>query len=166
MLSILKVAEASLIIVTPSIPAPCCIVRGWSLQAAIALLFFKCLEEHPSTSSSRKTLSTGFDVVAVRVPLHAANNSNAVHPLDVLWHRRGANVPLYVGYEKRRNVFILAGGSPYRPIEHPTTSRTLPSPDELAPIRRWTTTITCQHPPPPRPLNHHHPTRGRKTRKR
>ena len=106
-------------------------------QAAVAVLSFKYLEEEPpDASSSRKTPSMEFDVVAVQVPLHAANNSKTVHPLDVLWHRRGANVPLYIGYEKRRNVFILAGGSPYRPIGHSTVSRTKPSPDELAPIPR------------------------------
>ncbi|KAI0251999.1 hypothetical protein BJV78DRAFT_1275098 [Lactifluus subvellereus] len=106
-------------------------------QAAVAVLSFKCLEEEPpGTSFSWKTPSIEFDVVAVRVPLHAANDSKAVHPLDVLWHRKGANVPLYVAYERRRNVFILAGGSPYRPIGHPTISRTESSPDEIAPIPR------------------------------
>jgi hypothetical protein len=42
---------------------------------------------------------------------------------------------LYTAYDKRRRVFILAGGSPYRQIDHQsTTERHDPSPDESAPL--------------------------------
>jgi CS domain len=121
---------------------------------AVAVLSFKCLGgEPPSPSSSRKTPSIEFDVVAVRVPPHTVDD-NAIHPLDVLWHRKGANVPLYVAYEKRRDVFILAGGSPYRQIGHAATIRnTDPPPDELGPTPHADDATTLpaspSKPPPP-----------------
>jgi hypothetical protein len=54
----------------------------------------------------------------------------------MLWHRRGTNIPLYTAYEKRRNVFILAGSSPYRHIGQPAPEPQEPSSEESAPIPR------------------------------
>ena len=101
---------------------------------AIAVLSFKCFDEAPpAVSSTRKTSSAEFDVVAVQIPLDAATNNTVARPLDILWHRRGANVPLYLAYEKHRSVFILAGGSPYRQIgQQPAV---VPSPNGSAPTR-------------------------------
>ena len=99
---------------------------------AIAVLSFKCFNEvPPAVSSSRKVPPAEFDVVAVRIPLDAAAEDNVGRTLDVLWHRRGTNVPLYLAYEKRRSVFILAGGSPYRRVGQPAV---VPSPNEFVPI--------------------------------
>jgi hypothetical protein len=143
-----------------SSPTPFRLHSAWSAGGqAVAVLSFKCLGgASPHPSSSLKAPSIEFDVVAVRVPLHtAADDVHAVHPLDVLWRRRGATVPFYVAYEKRRDAFMLAGGSPYRPIEHPTTARNAePSPDDLAPIPRAgaddaTTTVPASPPKPPPP---------------
>lgn len=98
------------------------------------MLSFKHLEEAPpGASSGRKAPPVEFDVVAVRVPLQAADDSNVTSPLDILWHRRGANVPLYSTYDRRRSAFILVGGSPYRHIGQPAAERLEPSPDEFAP---------------------------------
>jgi CS domain len=124
-----------------SSPIPFRLHSAWPADGqALAVLSFKCLGGEPPlgpSSPSRKTPSIEFDVVAVRVPLHSAVDTNAVHPLDVLWRRRGTNVPLYIAYEKRRDVFILAGGSPYRQIGRPSmVPNAGPSPDELAPIPR------------------------------
>lgn len=161
-LSAPEVVEASLVI-APSLPA----ALSADGQAAVAVLSFKCLNEEPPAHHPVRTHSIEFDVVAVRVPPHAANNSKADHLLDVLWHRRGANAPLYVGYERRRSVFILAGGSPYRPIGHPTISRTKPSPDELAPIPRADDDdYNVSAPAVGSPPNYYRPMRGPKTRKR
>jgi hypothetical protein len=102
---------------------------------AVAVLSFKCFKEvPPAVSSSRKVLPAEFDVVAVRIPLDAAANNTVARPLDILWHRRGTNVPLYLAYEKQRSVFILAGGSPYRRIGQPAVAPYEPSPNEFAPI--------------------------------
>ena len=91
---------------------------------AVAVLSFKRLTEPPpDASSGRKTTLVEFDIVAVRIPLQAADSSDAISPLDVLWHRRGSRVPFYTAYDKRRRVLVLAGGSPYRQIGQPTTER-------------------------------------------
>lgn len=101
------------------------------------MLSFKHLKEAPlGASSGRKAPPVEFDVVAVRVPLQAADDSNVASPLDILWHRRGANVPLYTTYDKRRSAFILVGSSPYRHIGQPDVEPLEPSPDEFAPIPR------------------------------
>ncbi|KAH9179224.1 hypothetical protein EDB89DRAFT_2160183 [Lactarius sanguifluus] len=79
-----------------------------------------------------------FDVVAVRIPLDAAVDNTVARPLDILWHRRGTNVPLYLTYEQQRKVFILAGGSPYRRIGQPAVAPDEPSPNEFPPPYAWT----------------------------
>ncbi|KAF8501005.1 hypothetical protein F5888DRAFT_1877770 [Russula emetica] len=104
---------------------------------AIAVLSFKHLKEaSPGASSGRKAPPVEFDVVAIRVPLQAADDSNVTSPLDILWHRRGANVPLYTTYDRRRSAFILVGGSPYRYIGQPAGECLEPSTDEFAPMPR------------------------------
>ena len=98
---------------------------------AVAVLSFKRLTEPPpDASTGRKTALVEFDIVAVRIPLQAAHSSDAISPLDVLWHRRGSRVPFYTAYDKRRRVLVLAGGSPYRQIGQPTTERHGPSSDD------------------------------------
>jgi len=93
-------------------------------------------EAPPGASSGRKAPPVEFDVVAVRVPLQTADDSNVTSPLDILWHRRGANVPLYTAYDGRRSAFLLVGGSPYRHIGQPAVEGLEPAPDEFAPISR------------------------------
>jgi len=94
------------------------------------------VEVPPDSSYTRKTPPVAFDLVGVQVPLQAAEDNSAVSPLHVLWHRRGASVPLYTAYENRRNAFILAGGSPYRQVGQPAAERHEPSPNDSAPIPR------------------------------
>ncbi|KAI9443206.1 hypothetical protein H4582DRAFT_1807893 [Lactarius indigo] len=117
-------------------PAPFRLHTALSLDGqAIAMLSFKYSNEFsPVASSTRKTPPAEFDVVAVRIPLDAAADNTVARPLDILWHRRGTNVPLYLAYEKQRKVFILAGGSPYRRIRQPAVAPDEPSPDEFVPI--------------------------------
>jgi CS domain len=113
---------------------------------------FKSLRESPpGASSSRKTPPVEFDIIAVRVPLQASDNSGSISPLEVLWHRRGSRVPFYTAYEKRRGAFILAGGSPYRQIGQPAPENHDPSPDEFAPIPRADDASAPTSPPKPPP---------------
>ena len=120
---------------------------------AIVVISFKHLIEVPQgASSGRKAPPVEFDIVAVRVPLQAADDSIATSPLNILWHRRGTNVPLYTAYEKHRDVFILAGGSPYRHIEQPTLEHPEPtSPDGSAPTSRTDDAAAPPSPPKPPP---------------
>ncbi|KAI0300295.1 hypothetical protein BC826DRAFT_1090322 [Russula brevipes] len=102
-------------------------------QAVVVLSFKRINEAPPGASSARKTPTVEFDVVGVRRDF----------PLDVLWHRRGTNVPLYTAYDER--------GSPYRPIGQPAPDRPEASPeDEFAPILRadGSSPPKQQQPPP------------------
>ncbi|KAH9969584.1 hypothetical protein BC827DRAFT_1151598 [Russula dissimulans] len=104
---------------------------------AVAVLSFKSLSEvPPDSSSSRKTPPVAFDVVGVRVPLQVVEDNNAISPLHVFWHRRGTSVPLYTAHEKRRNLHVLVGGSPYRQVGQPPAERHEPSPNDFAPTPR------------------------------
>ncbi|KAI9465504.1 hypothetical protein BJY52DRAFT_1424569 [Lactarius psammicola] len=121
---------------SPSSLAPFRLHTALSVDGqTIAVLSFKCFNEAPpAVSSSRKPPPAEFDVVAVRIPLDAAVDNTVARPLDILWHRRGTNVPLYLAYEKQRRVFVLAGGSPYRRIGQPAVVPYDPSPNELVPV--------------------------------
>ncbi|KAH8998592.1 hypothetical protein EDB92DRAFT_1813400 [Lactarius akahatsu] len=116
-------------------PAPFRLHTALSLDGqAIAVLSFRCFNEAPpAASSTRKIPPAEFDVVAVRIPLDAAADNTVARPLDILWHRRGTNVPLYLTYEQQRKVFLLAGGSPYRRIGQPAVAPDEPSPNEFVP---------------------------------
>jgi CS domain-containing protein len=123
---------------------------------AIVVLFFKHLKGAPPDVSSRNAPPVEFDVVAVRVPLQTANDINATSPLDILWHRRGTNVPLYTAYDKHRGVSVLIGGSSYRHIRQSDLENHEHSPDENAPIPRVSTddvvpVPTSTSPPKPPP---------------
>ena len=121
-------------------------------QATVVLSFKHMKEAHTGTPSDRKTPPVEFDVVAVQVPLQSADDSNAAFPLDILWHRRGTDVPLYTAYDKRRSAFIIIGGSSYRHIGQPVVGHNEPSPDELAPIPRADDTVVFPTPTsPPQP---------------
>ena len=115
------------------------------------MVSFKHLTEAPHGATSGRKASVEFDVVAVRVPLQAANDSNAISPLDILWHRRGTHVPLHTAYDKRRSAFILAGGSPYRHIGQPTLESHEPLPDEFASTPRADDASAPTSPPKPPP---------------
>ena len=122
----------------PSSPIPFRLHVALSTDSQVILvLSFKHLEEAPpGASPGQKAPPVEFDVVAVRVPLQAADDSNVASPLDILWHRRGANVPFYTTYDKHRSTFILVGSSPYRHIGQPAVEHLEHSPDEFAPIPR------------------------------
>ncbi|KAF7797402.1 hypothetical protein EIP86_008597 [Pleurotus ostreatoroseus] len=56
--------------------------------------------------------------------------------LDIVWHRRGGNVPSYVEYIKEKQAFMLLGSFPYQPLSSPTPPSYQPSSDEIVPIPR------------------------------
>ncbi|KAI0269822.1 hypothetical protein BC834DRAFT_819472 [Gloeopeniophorella convolvens] len=136
---------------TLSSPIPFRLHGAWSRDAqAIAILSFKHFKEAaPGALPSQKVPPAEFDITAVRVPLHPANDPSSISALDLAWHRRGSNVPLYVAYEKLRSVFVLVGGAPYQPIGQPAIARPEPSPDELAPIPRADEALPAEPPRPP-----------------
>ncbi|OBZ69000.1 NudC domain-containing protein 1 [Grifola frondosa] len=56
--------------------------------------------------------------------------------LDIIWHRRGDDVPVYTVYDASRGAFMLVGSSSFQPIEVAAPVSYEPSSDEIAPIPR------------------------------
>ncbi|KAH7919587.1 CS-domain-containing protein [Leucogyrophana mollusca] len=91
-----------------------------------------------ATSSRRvagKTLSE-FDVWAAQLTLPFTKTQNDVGGLDIIWRRRGEDVPIFATYDDSRNCYLLIGSSTYRSVSAPVAPSYEPSPDEVAPIPR------------------------------
>ena len=92
-------------------------------------------------SQKNKLGSVAFDIWAVRVDLFSLRSTGITEsrPFEVLWHRRGEDVPVYTTFVDKLNAHLIIGGSSYR---DPFTSQKLasphqePTPDEMAPIPR------------------------------
>ncbi|CCM03536.1 uncharacterized protein FIBRA_05670 [Fibroporia radiculosa] len=92
-----------------------------------------------------------FDIWAVQFDLPLPSSSNTPLALDILWHRRGQDVPVYTTFDAVRESFMLVGGSSYRPIGVVAAPLYEPSPDEIAPIPRAGENLDAaqsQKPPP------------------
>ncbi|THH12201.1 hypothetical protein EW146_g7784 [Bondarzewia mesenterica] len=108
----------------------------------------------PASAFSRKR-HVQFDLFAARIdlPVRKAQDSG-IPNMEVVWRRRGEDVPIYTAYDRSLKTFLLAGNSPYRPLGTSTTEPYVPVPDEIAPIPRegdnpdGTNTPTVQKPPP------------------
>ena len=85
--------------------------------------------------------SVAFDIWAVKVDLFSLRSTGITEsrPFEVLWHRRGEDVPVYTTFVDKLNAHLIIGGSSYR---DPDTLQKLastyhePTPDEMAPIPR------------------------------
>ena len=90
-----------------------------------------------ATSTKSKPPSAKFDIWGVQIPLPLAISPDAfAQPLQIVWHRRGDDVPTYAAYSPTHRSFLFVGSSAYLPIAIAPTPRYDPSPDELAPIPR------------------------------
>jgi hypothetical protein len=88
--------------------------------------------------------SADFDIWAVKVEL-ASLGPQGNRQLDIAWHRRGQDVPIYTSYEESLKLFILIGGTMYREMDHQS------SPDEIALIPRADENPSSQASNLPRP---------------
>ena len=105
--------------------------------------------------SAHKRSHARFDVLAAAFNLPSlVSPSDGVLALDIVWHRRGEDVPLYTAYHANLKTFLLVGGSPYQRIDTAPQNPYEPSPDEMAPIPRQgenldgSETPNIQKPPP------------------
>ncbi|KAH9922775.1 uncharacterized protein BXZ73DRAFT_51304 [Epithele typhae] len=118
---------------------------------AVALLSAKHHLKHaPALSKSSHPPPVEFDIWAVEVALPSLS-TNEASPATVLWHRRGADVPLYTAYDPSRASFVLLGSSAYRPVAAAAAPAYDPSPDELAPIPRAGENLDGAPPDAPKP---------------
>ncbi|KAI0648066.1 hypothetical protein C8Q79DRAFT_906257 [Trametes meyenii] len=106
-------------------------------QGVVAVLSSKHYPKNASepTQKTHKAPPVKFDTWGAQIALPIATSSQ-IQPLQIIWHRRGDDVPVYTAYDTSRQAFLLAGSSSYLPIDVRPTPTYEPSPDEIAPIPR------------------------------
>ena len=89
-----------------------------------------------------------FDVWAARFTLPFEMQVESL-ALDIVWRRRGEDVPMLMTYHRARNAYFLLGSSPYRKTNDPHPAHYDPSPDEIAPIPRPEESLDAEGAPQP-----------------
>ncbi|KZT19450.1 hypothetical protein NEOLEDRAFT_1234336 [Neolentinus lepideus HHB14362 ss-1] len=83
------------------------------------------------SASAHPRTQVEFDVWAARFTFPHAR-SDAVKPLDIIWHRRGEDVPILASYDASRQAFFLLGSSQYRDFPSETPAPAASEPSQLA----------------------------------
>ena len=102
---------------------------------AVLLLSSRCYAEE----LQNKRVAVAFDIWAVKIDLFSLRSTGVseLRPFQVLWHRRGEDVPMYTTFVDKLNTYLIISGSSYRdPETQKLTSPYEPTPDEIAPIPR------------------------------
>ncbi|OJT15270.1 NudC domain-containing protein 1 [Trametes pubescens] len=107
---------------------------GQNILAVLSSKHYPVNVPEPPTHS-HKVPPVTFDIWGVQIALPIAPSPDA-QPLQVSWHRRGDDVPLYTAYDASRQAFLFVGSSPYLPLTVAPAPAYEPSADELAPIPR------------------------------
>ena len=89
-----------------------------------------------------------FDVWAARFTLPFEMQLESL-ALDIVWRRRGEDVPMLMTYHHANNAYFLLGSSSYRKISDPHPAHYDPSPDEIVPIPRSEEILDAEGPPQP-----------------
>ncbi len=91
---------------------------------------------YPAEGEKTAKSPAEFDIWAAKVNLLSLRTGNEPRQLEILWHRRGQDVPIYATFVTEVNSYLLVGGSEY-PDPNVTASKPYePTPEELAPIPR------------------------------
>lgn len=105
-------------------------------------------------SIGRNDLSSAeFDIWATKIDLLSLRSGNELRDLDVLWHRRGQDVPIYTKFIQEVNSFLIVGGSTYPDPNISLTKPYEPTPDEMAPIPRANENLDTSAVPKPFPYS-------------
>ncbi|KAG2361709.1 hypothetical protein BDR07DRAFT_1358606 [Suillus spraguei] len=122
--------------------------------AAIALLSSRFYgESEAAQTQSMASHASEFDVWAARFSLPFPSQNGDLAPIDILWRRRGQDVPIFTEYDNSRKCFLLAGSSVYRQLNQPAPPSYEPPPDEMAPIPRLDEKLDVETPPRPPPYS-------------
>ena len=116
--------------------------------AAIALLSSRHYGSPSDPSAKHPMKYHEFDLWAARFTLPFEMQLESL-ALDIVWRRRGEDVPMLMTYHHARNAYFLLGSSPYRKISDPHAVHYDPSPDEFAPIPRPEENLDVEGPPQP-----------------
>lgn len=91
---------------------------------------------YPAEGEKVAKSQTEFDIWAAKINLLSLRTGNELRQLEILWHRKGQDVPMYAAFINEVNSYLLVGGSEY-PDPNVTVSKPYePTPEELAPIPR------------------------------
>ncbi|KAF5360472.1 hypothetical protein D9756_004720 [Leucocoprinus leucothites] len=90
----------------------------------------------PVSTSGRHHNPVEFDVWGVKISLLDVHADDTPARMEILWHRRGEEVPMYVAFVESYGLHLLLGGSDYRKLDTPPLPTYEPTPDEIAPIPR------------------------------
>jgi hypothetical protein len=110
-------------------------VHRTSPTSAIAILSSRFYAESGAIRGM-KHQPTDFDIWAVNINLLSLQPSTEPRHLDVLWHRRGQDVPIFATYVDSLRSHLLIGGSTYPDPNVSKLEAYEPSVDEIAPIPR------------------------------
>lgn len=97
-----------------------------------------------------------YDIRCIRFSVPVSLPQDRVQAMDVIWHRKGEDVPLYTYHDPARHAWLLVGSSIYRPASTPSNAYE-PSADELAPVPRKNenleAAVETKEPPTPPPYS-------------
>ncbi|EKM79453.1 hypothetical protein AGABI1DRAFT_59080 [Agaricus bisporus var. burnettii JB137-S8] len=124
-----------------------------SPSSIIATLSSRYYPSETSEEESRdRHKRVKFDVWGVKLNLLPQQTWDVPVHFEVLWHRRGEDVPLYTTIDKERGLHLLIGGSEYRKLDTPPLPVYEPTPEEIVPISQDTgtfATLNVPSAPPP-----------------
>ncbi|KAF8073783.1 hypothetical protein FPV67DRAFT_1560129 [Lyophyllum atratum] len=106
------------------------------------------VESHPK--ERRKPTPTDYDIWGVKIEF-PDEPPTVILPMDLMWHRRGQDVPIYTGYAESLDSFLLIGETAYQEVGHVPTPSYEPSPDEIVPVPRGDEKFDVDAPEPPKP---------------
>lgn len=120
---------------------------------AVAILSSRNYEGagHSEAANRAKAKEVDFDIWAVKFDLLSIRSKGDVRDMDVLWRRRGQDVPIYTTYDECLKSYLLIGGSLYRGVNAPSPLSYQPSSDELAPIPRFNENLDGKGSEPAKP---------------
>ncbi|KAF9241185.1 hypothetical protein BU15DRAFT_45336 [Melanogaster broomeanus] len=118
-------------------------------STAVALLSSRHYEAASDPSSKHPMKYHEFDVWAARFSIPFSEMKIEDAALDIVWRRRGEDVPILMTYSQARSAYLLLGSSTYRKVSDPYTVNYEPSPDEIAPIPRPDEVLDVEGPPQP-----------------
>ncbi|KAF9497678.1 hypothetical protein BDN71DRAFT_1467056 [Pleurotus eryngii] len=108
-------------------------------------------EAETATPAKARKVHVEFDIWAISFSFPFNDEPDQVRPMNVIWRRRGDDVPIYVIHEAERNAFMLLGSSVYRTIDQPPQPEYTPTPEEIAPIPQADESMDVEQPIPERP---------------
>ncbi|KAF9046723.1 hypothetical protein BJ165DRAFT_1473886 [Panaeolus papilionaceus] len=89
-----------------------------------------------STSTSASSRTVEFDLWACKIDLFSLKSGSAPRNLDVVWHRRGTDVPMYASFVDSLQAYLVVAGSSYPVPDAQINKAYEPTSDEIVPIPR------------------------------